>query len=67
MVNGLPVTLEDERPDMLVRSQPVVDDPDKVSLEMTEVKDKPIRFEIHYLGPENVRLEVPVRLNVGKK
>ena len=61
------MTLEDERPDMLVRNQPVVDDPDKVSLEMTEVKDKPIHFEIHYLGPENARLEVIVRLDVGNK
>ena len=53
---------------MQVRSKPeVVDDTDEVSLEMTEVKDKPIRFEIHYLGPENARLEVPVHLDVGKK
>ena len=54
---------------MLVRSQPeaVDDPPDEVSLEMTEVKDEPIRFEIHYLGPENARLEIPVHLDIGKK
>ena len=30
------------------------------------VEDEPICFEIHYLGPENARIEVPVRLDIGR-
>ena len=55
MVNGLPVTLEDERPEVTSSSQPgeVDDPPDEVSI---AVEDEPIHFEIHYLGPENASL-----------
>ena len=37
------------------------------STEPEKAESGPEYFQIHYLGPENARLEVPVSLDLGKK